>query len=431
MTIPLVETPADGMFVLQTLGLALGIGLLIGLERGWHERAAADGGRVAGMRTFGLIGLVGGVIGILTEHYGGMVLAAGVFALGAILAVGYWRSAQRDQSLGITTEIASMLTFALGVIAVSGHAYVAVVVAVITMILLGLKSVLHAGLQKISEQELFAAFKLLLLAFVILPILPNGDFGPWGALNPRVIGWMVLLLAGLSFVGYFSMRMLGSRQGLLVTSVLGGLVSSTALTLTLARFNREQRDMTGIVAVGIILASTILFPRVLIEVGLIHADLLGTLSAPVLAMMATAALGAVIVWRRAASINQQQAMLATTLKNPLELAAALRFTVILVAIMLLARGLQHYLGTTGVYGLAALSGLADVDALSLSLSQMVGQGQMTADVATRAIVLAILVNTLVKAGLAFAIGGKLLGRCVALVLVPTAVVGMLVALLAA
>ncbi|HUM99379.1 MAG TPA: DUF4010 domain-containing protein [Halothiobacillus sp.] len=419
----------DIVLVLQNLGLALGIGLLIGLERGWHERAAADGSRVAGVRTLGLIGLAGGLIGLLASQYGGVVLAAGIFVLGVILAVSYWLSAQRDQSVGITTEIASFLTFTLGVFAVSGYAYVAVVAAVISMILLGLKPVLHAGLQKLSEQELFATFKLLLLALVILPILPNGDFGPWGALNPWVIGWMVLLLAGLSFVGYFLMRILGSRQGLLVTSLLGGLVSSTALTLTLARFNRERRDMTGIVAVGIIVASTLLFPRVLIEVGLVNADLLSALLPPIIAMLLTASLGAVIAWRWASVQESNPATLVPTLKNPLELGAALRFTLILVAIMLLAQGLHHYLGTSGIYGLAAISGLADVDALSLSLSKMAGQGQITAEVATQAIVLAILVNTLVKTALAFFIGGRLLGWRVAVVLVPTVGVGMAAALL--
>ncbi len=419
----------DRLLVLQSLGLALGIGLLIGLERGWHERAAVDGSRVAGVRTFGLIGLAGGLVGVLAIQYGGVVLAAGVFALGIILAVSYWLSAQRDQSVGITTEIASFLTFTLGVFAVSGYAYVAVVAGVITMILLGLKSVLHSGLQKISEQELFATFKLLLLALVVLPILPNGDFGPWGGLNPRVIGWMVLLLAGLSFVGYFLMRLLGSRQGLLVTSVLGGLVSSTALTLTLARFNRDRGGMMDILAVGIMVASTILFPRVLIEVGLVNADLLSELMPPIMAMMMTASLGAVIAWRGALSQAPNPATLTPTLKNPLELGAVFRFSLILVVIMVLAQGLQHYWGDLGIYGLAAVSGLADVDALSLSLSKMVGQRQIAANVATQAIVLAILVNTLVKTALAFFIGGRLLGWRVAVVLVPTVVVGMAVALL--
>jgi uncharacterized membrane protein (DUF4010 family) len=422
-------TMTDMVLVLQNLGLALGIGLLIGLERGWHERTAADGQRVAGVRTFGLIGLAGGLTGVLAGQYGGVVLASGVFVLGIILAVSYWLSAQQDQSVGITTEIASFLTFTLGVFAVSGYAYIAVVAGVITMILLGLKSLLHAGLQKISEQELFATFKLLLLALVVLPVLPNGDYGPWGALNPLVIGWMVLLLAGLSFVGYFLMRILGSRQGLLVTSVLGGLVSSTALTLTFARFNRDRQDRTGIYAVGIIVASSILFPRVLIEVGLVNADLLAELMPPIIAMMISASLGAVMAWRWVSKQESNATTLNSTLKNPLELGAAFRFTLILVAIMLLAQGLRYYLGNSGIYGLAAVSGLADVDALSLSLSKMAGQEQITAQVATQAIVLAILVNTLVKTALAFFIGGRLLGWRVAVVLVPTVGVGMAVALL--
>ncbi len=417
----------DAFLVLQSLGLALGIGLLIGLERGWHERAAADGQRVAGVRTFGLMGLAGGLTGVLANQFGGLVLAAGVFALGMILAVSYWLSAQRDQSVGITTEIASFLTFALGAIAVSGYAYVAVAAGVFTMILLGLKSVLHAGLQKLSEQELFATFKLLLLALVILPILPNDDFGPWGALNPFVIGWMVLLLAGLSFIGYFAMRILGSRQGLLLTSVLGGLVSSTALTITSARFSRERIDLIHTLAIGIMVASTILFPRVLIEVGFVNADLLTDLIPPIVAMMITASLGAFIGWRLDSTPESMNSELESSLKNPLELSAALRFTLVLIAIMLLAHGLQHSLGDSGIYVLAAVSGLADVDALSLSLSKMAGQGQIHAHVATQAIVLAIVVNTLVKTVLAFAIGGKQLGLRVASVLVPTVLVGLLVA----
>ncbi|OYV24747.1 MAG: hypothetical protein B7Z82_09415, partial [Halothiobacillus sp. 20-54-6] len=375
----------DAFLVLQSLGLALGIGLLIGLERGWHERAAADGQRVAGVRTFGLMGLAGGLTGVLANQFGGLVLAAGVFALGMILAVSYWLSAQRDQSVGITTEIASFLTFALGAIAVSGYAYVAVAAGVFTMILLGLKSVLHAGLQKLSEQELFATFKLLLLALVI--------------------GWMVLLLAGLSFVGYFAMRILGSRRGLLLTSVLGGLVSSTALTITSARFSRERIDLIHTLAIGIMVASTILFPRVLIEVGFVNADLLTDLIPPIVAMMITASLGAFIGWRLDSTPESMNSELESSLKNPLELSAALRFTLVLIAIMLLAHGLQHSLGDSGIYVLAAVSGLADVDALSLSLSKMAGQGQIHAHVATQAIVLAIVVNTLVKTVLAFAIGG--------------------------
>ena len=362
--------------------MALGIGLLIGLERGWHERSAEDGRRVAGVRTFGLIGLAGGLMGVLAVHFGGWVLVAGLLGLSAILVASYWAANLQDNAVGITTEVASLLTFILGVTAVAGYTYTAVVSAVVITILLGMKAILHRGLLKLSEDELFATFKLLLIALVILPVLPNGDFGPWGALNPFVIGWMILLLAGLSFIGYFAMRILGSQRGLLLTSVFGGIVSSTALTLVFSRLARSGPGVTALLAIGIVIASVTLFPRVAIEVGIVN-PALATELVPVLGgMMLIGGSGALLWWRYGVRLQNKGIDVEPVLKNPLELTAALRFGLLLVSIMVFARAIQQVAGDAGIYALAAISGLADVDALSLSLAKMAADAQVAPSVAT-------------------------------------------------
>jgi len=413
----------DPLVLLQSLGVALGIGLLIGLERGWHERSAEDGRRVAGVRTFGLIGLTGGLMGVLAAHFGSWVLVAGLLGLSAILVASYWAASLRDNAVGITTEIASLLTFILGVTAVAGYTYTAVVSAVVITILLGMKAILHRGLLKLSEEELFATFKLLLIALVILPVLPNGDFGPWGALNPFVIGWMILLLAGLSFIGYFAIRILGSQRGLILTSVFGGIVSSTALTLVFSRLARSGSGVTAVLAIGIVIASVTLLPRVVIEVGIVNPALASELIPVLGGMLLVGFGGAMLWWRYGIRLQNKDMDVEPVLKNPLELTAALRFGLLLVSIMVFARAIQHVAGDAGIYALAAISGLADVDALSLSLAKMAADAQVASSVATEAIVLAILVNTMVKAALAYVIGGKALGLRVASVLLPAVAVG--------
>lgn len=425
----MISAVADPIPLLQGMGTALGIGLLIGLERGWHERAAADGARVAGVRTFGLLSVMGGVCALLADHFGAFVLIGGLLAVAVVMTAGYWLSAKRDATVGITTEVAGLLAFILGAAAMAGYPYVAVTTAVVVTILLGTKSLLHAGVSRLSQEELYAVFKLLLVALVLLPILPNGNYGPWGALNPYVLGWLILLLAGLSFVGYFAIRILGPSRGLLLTSVFGGLVSSTALTLNFARLAKGRPALTRLLAMGIIIASATLFPRVLIEVGIINPALLGELLPILGAMMLVAYVGVFGVWWRHRSSAPPDIERQVGFDNPFELGAALRFGALLVVIMLLARGLEQMWGDSGIYALAAISGLADVDALVLSLARMAEQQHLSATAATQGMVIAIFVNSLVKNALAFALGGVQLGRQVALILMPTLAVGVLILIL--
>lgn len=410
----------DTLMTFEHLALALAIGLLIGTERGWHEREAVEGRRVAGIRTFALVGLLGGVTGLLGQQLGPVTAGLGWGGFALLVAAAYWRES-RDSSrrIGMTTEVALLLAFSLGLLALMGHAAVAAASAVVATVLLGLKPELHGWLQRIEAMELKAALKLLLISVVILPILPNQGYGPWEALNPYAIWWMVVLVSGISFVGYFAVKLAGARLGMLLTGLVGGLASSTAVTLSFARLYSSLRDMPRVFAAGILAASAIMFPRVLLEVYVVNAALLPAVLPPFLLMMTVTLIAAGLFWR------QSQAGVEAScpqLRNPFELGTALKFGLLLAAIMLLAKAMTHWFGDYGIYVLALLSGITDVDAITLSLSGMAGDS-VSQEVAARGITLAALVNTLVKAGMALFIGGLALGARVGLVALGVAAIG--------
>ncbi len=409
--------------VLELLATALAIGLLIGMERGWHERQAAEGRRVAGLRTFGLTGLLGGLSALMAGEYGALVLGLAFVGYAILTAVAYWIGTRSDDSFGITTEMAGFVTFLLGAAAVGGYQTEAVAAAVLVTLLLGLKSFLHSMLERLNQQELFGILQMLLISVVLLPVLPNKGYGPWQALNPYVIWWMIVLVAGIGFLGYFAIRIFGNRKGLMLTSLFGGLSSSTALTVAFSRIGHQQRSAVPLLAVGIIVASATMFPRVLVEVAVVNRALLPLLALPLGVMALTAFVGAYLFWRgvrgQALAETDQPAV-----RNPFELGSALRFGLLLVAIMFLAHALKVWFGHAGIYALATFSGLADVDALVISLSNLAANG-LDPTVAAQGIVIATVVNTLVKTGLAFVLGGLLLGRRVGMVVLPSLVLGLL------
>jgi len=220
---------------LVDLGIALAIGLLIGTERGWERRTAQEGSRIAGIRTFGLLGLLGGLWALLAAAMGELLLGGAFLALTAVLITAYLRDRRADRDLGITTLVAALLTFALGAFAVRGQTHIAVTGAVASVILLSLKPVLHSWLRKLEPEAFYAALKLLLISVVLLPVLPNQGYGPWSAFNPYQVWWLVVLIASLSFAGYLAMKLVGTERGIMLTGLFGGVVSSTATTLTFSR----------------------------------------------------------------------------------------------------------------------------------------------------------------------------------------------------
>lgn len=409
---------------LLSLGVALAIGLLIGTERGWQQRAAPEGERIAGIRTFGLIGLLGGLGGLLATHFSATVLGLMFIGVAGVVTVAYLINLPRDKDIGITSLMAALLTFVLGAMATLGHIFAAAAVAVTAAILLGMKPVIHGWLRKLEQQELHAALKLLLITVVVLPILPNRGYGPWEALNPYEIWWMVVLIAGLSFSAYIAMKAVGAEKGLMLTALLAGLVSSTALTLYFARLSRDREDRHTLLAAGILLACSTMFPRVLLVAAVVNAALFSSLLLPLTVMTVISVLP-VLRHRRLAARGQVYTG-ELLIKNPFQLKFALLFGALLAVIVLIARALQEFMGEAGVYMLAALSGAMDVDAITLTLSRMSLDDLPIAITAT-GIVIATAVNTLVKAVLAGAIGGAGLRVRVVLPLLAAALAGLGVA----
>ncbi len=390
-----------------SLGIALGLGLLIGLERGWKEREQAEGQRIAGIRTFALIGLLGGAWGLLAHETGTALLAVAFASVAVVLAVAYALTQHRseDPDIGITGIIAALLAFAFGAMAGLGHGPLAAAGAVVTTILLGLKPILHAWVRRLEERELYAALKLLVISVVILPLLPNEGYGPWEALNPYRIWWMVVLITGISFVGYFAMKIVGERKGILATGLFAGLASSTAATVSLSRIARGSQGAENLLAAGILVAGATMFPRMLVVSSIFNWSLATALLWPLLAMGAVNYLAAALFWRWSGKGSGTEV---ARLKNPFELGPALLFAGLLAALMLLSRALSDRYGDTGIYLLSAASGLADVDAITLSLANMASEDLATS-AAALAILIAAFVNATVKAGLATGIGGLRLG----------------------
>lgn len=384
------------MEAILQLGIALAIGFLIGMERGWQERESGEGERLAGIRTFGLIGLLGGSWALIAQEAHILLQAFAFLALAAVLMLGYYLDFREDRDIGLTTVVAAMLTFTYGALCVMGHTGIAAAAAVVTATVLTLKPTLHQWLQQMERVEMHAVLKFLLISVVILPVLPNRGFGPWQALNPYEIWWMVVLIAGISSAGYFAIKTTGPEKGISMTALFGGIASSTATTINLAHL-RTRVDLPSIISAGVLLSAATMFPRVLIEVAIVNRSLLGLITIPLLVMTLATLATAGWFWRSNPTADQYKE---PELQNPFQLIMAIKFGALLALIMLLAKALQESLGDTGIYMLSFASGLADVDAITLSLARM-ARDDLGPRVAADGIVIACIVNTAVK-GVLFA-----------------------------
>ena len=394
--------------VATRLAIALAIGFVVGVERGWQSRQTREGLRTAGVRTFACVGLFGGLASLLADELGAGVLGVALLALAALVTVAYWLTARESGDYGTTTEIALLLTFGLGALAVRGYESEAVAVAVVIAAVLGFKRELHASLERLDRREIAATLQLLVIAAVVLPLLPDRELGPWQALNPRGIGFLVLLIATISYVGWFLTRWLGARRGILLTSVLGGISSSTAVTISYARMARSGGGDLALLGAGIALAAGTMAVRLLVVVGAVQRSLVPRIAVP-LALLALVPVAAALVVARRNARSKGGAHVA--LRNPLDLESALAWGAILSVIFVAVRAAQAWLGSPGIYAISAFSGIADVDAVSLSLARSAG-GPVAMDVAANGILLAAFVNTTMKGVLAGAIGGRALAlRC--------------------
>ncbi len=406
----------------KLVGIALAIGLLIGLERGWHTRDKGEGMRVAGLRTYGLIALLGALWGILAQQTGILLMGIAFLSLTFILVVAYSKSLGRFEDYSITSLIASLITFTFGVLAVFGHTVLASATAVVIALLLGFKPLLHGWMNKLEQHELEATLKLLLISVVMLPILPDRSLGPWGALNPYLIWWMVVLIAGISYLGYFAIKIIGYRHGPVLTGICGGLVSSSVLTINLSRLSKNYPTMQNALAAGILTACGTMFLRTLLLTSIINPGLFQVLIPALTVMGAITYLFAYLLWKIADDFKGNGEI---KLENPFQLGMAIKFGAFLVGILLLSKLLQSYLGDMGAYVLAATSGLADVDPITLLMSQLSKEG-LGLDIATQAILIAVTVNSVTKSVIVFVIGDKVLGLRVAAPLAFAVAVGLMV-----
>ena len=403
----------SGEHLIWNLFVALLLGAIVGTQRGWVMRNSVEGSRVAGIRTFSLVGLLGGLVGILANLYTPLLLGFALIALVILACIAFVIQQKKSEDISITGVVSLVITFVLGSLAVSGEPVLAAAAAVITAVVLDNKRELHQALQRLQEYELDAALRLLLISIVLLPLLPNQAYGPWNALNPYEIWWMVVLIASISFVGYFAIKIGGAKRGILFTSVFAGLSSSTALTLQFSHLSREQSSISPLLASGILLSCGTMFPRLLIVLSVINPQLVTLLWPIVMIMMIALYFPAWWIWRRSEVGKVEQSNKQT---NPLALQSALFFGVVLAVIMLLSHALSDLFGNAGVLILSALSGITDVDAISLALGRQSTQ-TLSVETAALGILIAASVNTVVKMGMVVAIGDNALWRRVAPVMV--------------
>ncbi|BBU62268.1 membrane protein [Methylosinus sp. C49] len=392
----------------RRLTVALAIGLLIGLERGWQAREDEEGERAAGFRTHALAALLGAVWGAICNQtgIGGAVslgLAFMAFA-GAIVLFRY-REIVHDETFGATTVVAAMLAFALGAFAVVGDVEAAAAAGVVTAGLLALKSASHGWLRRLSWVELRSGLTLAAMTVILLPLLPDRAVDPWKTVNPHEIWLLTVLIAVISFLGYVAMKAAGGAGGVALTGIAGGLVSSTAATMTLARLSREQSEGAPLFAAGALFANATMALRVLAVVALIDIELLGVLAAPFAAGGAVMLAFALLFMRRAVASSTD---VSHASKNPLDLGAVLQFGALLTVVAIVARLATRMAGEAGALAVAAISGVVDVDAITLSMARL-DRATVSLDAAAASIGLAVAVNTLSKAALTWWIGGAGLG----------------------
>lgn len=383
---------------LGRLLVALLIGLLIGIDR---ERAEVRKERqiFAGIRTFPLIALAGCAPMLLMEEAGPLLLVASFLAVVAITVVAYVRGSAAGD-VGATTEVAAVGTFLLGALAGGGQLVVAGAAGVATAVLLATKPRLEAFSRALTPEELSAALELAVITVIVLPLVPNRGFGPWQVLNPRDVWLVVVFVATLSFVGFLAVRAVGEARGLAITGAVGGLVSSTAVTMAMAERSREDAGTARTAAAAAVLASTVMCVRVLVLASAVNIGILPRLAPAVFAMTAAGVAGAWVVARGAST---EAAPKGAKFTNPFSLKAAVAFGLIYSAVLLVVRAATEYLGTGGMYAAAALSSVADVDAVTIAFSRL-GPGETAWRAPAAAVTLAAVVNTLVKLGLAAGLG---------------------------
>ena len=387
------------------LGLSLGLGLLVGLQR---EYASS---KTAGIRTFPLITITGTVCGLLAKEFDVWILVAGFLGVISLLIIGNIQKIKDSQEGGgITTEAAILLMFSLGAYLVFGEPIVAVVLTGVTTVLLHFKTSLHGWVNKIGEQDLRAVMQFVLISMVILPVLPNATYDQYEVLNPRDIWLMVVLIVAISLCGYFAYKLLGDRIGALLGGILGGLISSTATTVSYSKIAARTITADKFAAFVIMTASAISLVRILIEIRVVSPSFFSRLAFPLVTELAVMTILTVILSFK----KQKGTFKMQDQKNPAELKSAVMFGLLYAIISFLSAAAKDKFGNEGLYVVSIISGLTDMDAITLTTAKMTEQKNIDASLGWRLILIAFLSNLVFKGGMAMVLGGKSFGKTIAL-----------------
>lgn len=396
------DMPSSEIF--PALGVSLALGLLVGLEREWaHDR-------VAGIRTFALVTLSGALSALVAGTFGGWVVAGAIVCLTVMIFIGNvpsMRSAEADR--GLTTEFAMVVMFFTGMLPLLGHTVVAIVVAGAVMVLLQGKKTMHDVVHRIGENELRAIARLVLIALVILPVLPDKAYGYYGVLNPFHIWLMVVLIVGISLVAYLVGRIIGPHRGMLASGILGGLISSTATTASLSRQSREPQAGARVLGLVIMISSAVVFIRLIVEI-LAVAPGAGRVMVPPLAAM--------LLWMTVVTAGcwffaRKEFTKPPEREPPSEIKGAVVFGLLYALVLLAVAVAKQHFGSAGLYTVAAISGLTDMDAITLSTANLVQGGHLDASTGWRVVLTGGVANLVFKGIMAAALGSRLLGGLIA------------------
>lgn len=395
--------------IFQQIGIAALLGSLIGLERQRKEQEPGskeiDLERFGGIRTFTLIAILGAVAVMFFHKMNSLFI---VLSLGfiALLTASYVISAKNLKDVGITSEMAAILVYVVGILSGMERYSLAVALALIILAILHFKAPLHKWAKSVQNEEIVAGIQFMIVAFVVLPILPNQGFGPYEFFNPYIIWLMVVLISGISFLSYIAIKIFGRRNGVCVTGFFAGFISSTALAFGFSERSKKNKKIVTPYVLAILIASTAMFVRVLIEVKILNAELLELLLVPMLAMTATGAIFS--VWLYLKGDKTPKAVLddVKSVDSPFALKPALQFGLVFAGILFLSEVANDFFGSQGIYLTSVASGIIDVDAITVSMANLAKQGTVAKPIAAMAIIIATITNTLSKAGICLIFGGR-------------------------
>lgn len=413
----LAEVPQlDAPTIFGRLGMAALLGFLVGMQREHTE------GGMPGLRTFPLITLSGSAFALLGNWFGGWLPASALVCLVGLLFFPNWLRIRRaEPDPGLTTSVAVILMYGIGALLVVTRLEIGVVLGGVVAVLLQFKPELHRISERLDNEDVRAIMQFVLITCIILPILPKDTVDPLDVISPFNVWMMVVLIVGISLGGYIAYKFFGQRAGIFLSGLLGGAVSSTATTISATRQSRDDRRQEIASAIIVLLASTVMFARVFIEIAVVHVEMLRHCIAPLGVMAVATYLPVTILLRQ---VRKQALQIVPSHKNPTQLGTALYFAAVYATVLFLIAWMKQYVGSTGLYPLAILSGLHDMDAITLSISRMAIQDQELNLHGWRYIAAAILANMVVKAVLGGVMGNARFGIRLALGFVPGFLVGL-------